>query len=137
MSYLIYSCHQTKDIVLFMSKNLYIIPQRDGPYDVVQDYLLKKAFDEMGHEEQKYILLNFDLVDTIKHESAYANYVLQRINLYLKYLEKPYKNVSDKKSQNDRTKIQIGHLSEAINKVIAPRISLMKPYILIRCLEET
>lgn len=49
MSYLLYSCYRKKDIVIFLSKNLYVLPQKDtNLYDVIQDYLLKRSFDEMG-----------------------------------------------------------------------------------------
>ena len=87
MSYLLYSCYQSKEIILFLSKNLYVVSQKDSNlHEIVQDYLLKREFDEMSQGEQKYILENFDMVDTIKYETSYANYVMQRFKICFSYL---------------------------------------------------
>ena len=48
-SYLLYSCYQSKEII-FLSKNLFVTPQKDSSnlYEIIQDYLLKREFDEMS-----------------------------------------------------------------------------------------
>ena len=86
MSYLLYSCYQSKETI-FLSKQLYVVTQKDSNlYETIQDYLLKREFDEMNQGERAFITENFDLVDTVKYEASYANYVLQRLRIYFTYL---------------------------------------------------
>lgn len=77
------------------------------------------------------------MIDTIKHEKEYANYVLGKINYYyVNYIERLEKNVADKKGQKvDKNKELIINMNKGIKNFICPRIEYMSPAVLIRCLE--
>ena len=127
-SCLLYSCYQSKEIAVFLSKDLYVVPQKDSSnYELVQDYIIKRLYDELAPEDQRYIEVNFNLVDPSSSYQAYANYMVERIKKYLDCLESIEKTSESKKSKDDRLRIQIKNLFDSIHKYISPRLQIMKP----------
>ena len=127
-SYLLYSCYQSKEIAIFLSKHLYIVPQRDSSnYEIVQDYIIKRSYDDLHPDDQKYIETHFNLVDPSSHNQAYAYYMVERIRMYLDCLDTIEKSSEMKKSKDDKLRIQIKNLFDSINKYIFPRMQIMKP----------